>query len=175
MYADYLVHFNKNHDPKTGRFDFSVGARVNSLGAVVDRKGNVNTDIYKYVDKKGYRSKKPMGLTRVGQNRIRKVNDAVRNATKLKQKYIDAEDSNDPKAKLYKKEYEESINFIKNNINKNVRETISADEDGVRYVSIYVDDPLTRHLGFGHQSLAERATVYPDGTWEFRGKKQEKY
>lgn len=25
MYADYLVHFNPNHDPKTGRFDFSRG------------------------------------------------------------------------------------------------------------------------------------------------------
>ena len=47
MYTSYLIHFNPNHDPKTGRFDFSVGARVNSLGAVVDKKGNINTDPYR--------------------------------------------------------------------------------------------------------------------------------
>ena len=116
-----------------------------------------------------------MGLTKVGQNRIRKVNDVVRNAAKLKQKYIDAEEANDPKAKLYEKEYEEAINFIKKNINNNIRESIGVDEDGVRYVSIYVNDPLTRRTGFGNQALTERATVYPDGTWEYRGKKHENY
>lgn len=39
-YPDYLVHYNPNHDPKTGRFDFAPGTRTITKGTEIYRVSN---------------------------------------------------------------------------------------------------------------------------------------
>lgn len=171
-YPDYLVHYNPNHDPKTGRFDFKLGARVNALGEVVDRKGNVNTDVkrYMYTNYKHYKNH-PGGYKEVGRNRSRIVQNLAYDAVTKRSGYeaakmlnkTDPETMTDKKLREFKKQYEDSINFIKKYINSDIKERSAVDENGVEYVTIHFDDPLTKKNMFSKASTAGIWNIYSDG------------
>lgn len=178
--ADYLIHFNPYHDPKTGRFDFALGARVNGLGEVVDRKGNVNTDYNKYMVRnyKQYKNH-PGGFTKVGRNRNRIVSNKAADAVKKAVEYDAAKIMNkkDPsiisnkKLLEFKERYENSINFIKKYINDDVKITFGVNEDGIEYLGLRFIDPLTNKTIFSQSSTSGVWNIYPDGKINFNAGK----
>ena len=173
MYPSYLIHFNPNHDPKTGRFDFKLGARVNDLGEVVDRKGNVNTDLkrYKYTNYKQYKNH-PGGYKEAGRNRARIVQKLASDTVTKKSNYEAAKVLNEKhpeimtnkKLQEFEKQYEDSLNFIKKYINEDVRESRSVDEDGREYIHLHFEDPLIREDVYSRSSTSGVWNINPDGT-----------
>lgn len=120
MYANYLVHFNKNHDPKSGRFTFSTGKDLYKSIRKDVRRGEF--------DPKNYKGNKSIRQAISGS----KIVSQIKNRDQLSKEYAQQQREANFKNEIYERKMadrnERAQKYYKEMLNGRDESKLSTDE-----------------------------------------------